>query len=495
MTEDNNIEEPDKETQEPETEEQTEQAEEPVTPKRQRRSGWRTSFIILGAVAILVGVSFLPLSELTGGRLSDINLLSDIMKVAQLKESDMPGAFIDPELQQALEEEKDSRLQDTVMGQDSIPLIAPQPTKEGELVVIEDYTVDGKGLQRLREAINAKPKRLARIAVIGDSYIEGDIITQDLREMMQLEYGGHGAGYINMHSEFPGFRRSVAQSGGSGWKEYAANKKHDAQYMNLTQHYFKLTGASTSTYKGVTKVQNVDVWPVSKFVFVAPQNAVIQTKNGPEAEWVSHEVTGSPDLQEIEVRGTTGEFAVKSSSVGLVGLGVWLTDTAGVNVDCMSSRGFSGITLNKVSPELSAQLSLKVPYDLIVLEFGINAMSASQTNYDGYGKQMVKVINHVRECYPNADILMLGIGDRGTKHGSEVHSMSVAKTMIAAQRESARHGRCLFFDTREAMGGEDAIVRWVNEGLANTDYVHLNHKGGRRLAESLFNAIKNNIDK
>jgi len=53
----------------------------------------------------------------------------------------------------------------------------------------------------------------------------------------------------------------------------------------------------------------------------------------------------------------------------------------------------------------------------------------------------------------------------------------------------------LFWDTREAMGGEDAVVQWNRNGLVNKDYVHLSHKGGQKLAEPLFNAIINSLYK
>ena len=121
-------------------------------------------------------------------------------------------------------------------------------------------------------------------------------------------------------------------------------------------------------------------------------------------------------------------------------------------------------------------------------------MSAKQKNYTVYANGMVKVINHLRECYPKADILLMGIGDRGEKSGTEVHSMPSAQNMIDAQRDVARKARCMFWDTREAMGGEDAIVRYVSSGWANKDYVHLTHKGGRTLAEQLFNAFTAKLD-
>lgn len=459
---------------------------------RKKHSPWRVVCIILGALALLIGISFLPLSKLTGGWLSDINLFSDILNIGQPEEKDMPGAYVDPCLAEAISEaetEPDTRAVDTSMTVEAneAPVLAVQPNRVDGEVVIEDYTEAGRGLNRLRQAISAG--RLGRIAVIGDSYIEGDIFSEDLREMLQNSYGGTGVGYINMHSEFPGFRRSVKQGGGEGWKEYAANGKHDSNYMGLAQHYYKLSSPTASTYAGSSSFSHVDKWGESKFLFIAPQSTVIKTRVS-DGDWVEHQVEGSPEVQCITVDGETSDFDVSVSDNSVIGLGVWLTDKTGVNVDCMSSRGFSGVTLRKISPELALQMRKFIDYDLIILEFGINAISAKQTNYDGYAKSMINVVEHVRQCYPNSDIMIMGIGDRGSKRGTEVHSMSAAPYMVSAQRDMARKAHCLFWDTREAMGGNDAIVAWAKAGKANKDYIHMTHQGGAELATLLFNALR-----
>lgn len=71
----------------------------------------------------------------------------------------------------------------------------------------------------------------------------------------------------------------------------------------------------------------------------------------------------------------------------------------------------------------------------------------------------------------------MGVGDRGERRNGQVHSMSTITNMIDAQREAAMRAGVLFWDTREAMGGEDAIVEWSGNGRANKDYIHLTHKG------------------
>ena len=131
-----------------------------------------------------------------------------------------------------------------------------------------------------------------------------------------------------------------------------------------------------------------------------------------------------------------------------------------------------------------------VPYDLIIVEYGLNALSAAQKNYSNYGQVMSKVIQRLKECFPQADILMLGVGDRGWKKGSSVSSMPTIEAIISAQRKCAVENGIMFWDTRNAMGGENAIVDWRKRGLVNADYIHMNHKGGNELAKEFINSLK-----
>ncbi len=474
------------------------------------------ALIIIIAIVVLAGLSLLPLSEWTGGTVKEFNLLADILPESALENDttatdDEAEPDIDPELLKAQAEAETGRVAVTtaapcpdsttaalrgtspslagIIVENDTLIPAPKASKVGDLVVIEDYTAGAMGLANLRRTLSAGG--FARIALVGDSYIEGDIFAQDLREKLQSVYGGQGVGYVNMHSEFPGFRRSVKQ-GGSGWKAFSAMKKCDFNYMGLSEQYFIATPQATSTYQGTKAYPQTQSWSTSKFLFIAPQDATITYRTS--GEWESRDVQGGQGVQILQVDGTTTQFDVKTTSSSLIGLGVWLDGTSGVGVDCMSSRGFSGITLSKINRTLCYEMSrCGVDYNLIILEFGINAMSAKQRNYSVYCSRMVEVINHVRSCYPRADILLMGIGDRGEKRGSVIKSMSTATAMIDAQREAARKAHCLFWDTREAMGGEDAVVEWSRGGYINKDYIHLTHKGGARLATLLFNAITHDL--
>lgn len=458
----------------------------------------KVALMISGAVAILVALSMLPWSSCTNGKLKDFSLIQDLKSSSDsLEDTDLAdAASVDPALLEALNDSDSATAASetgvsTEMTSDTI-VLAPKPNKVGDMVVIEDYTTAQSGLSNLRRALNSP--RTARVAVIGDSYIEGDIMTQNLRELMQTRYGGCGVGYMNMHSEFPGFRRSVKQ-GGNGWTEHAASKKGDKKYLAISEHYFTPKGANaTASYKGTKALKNLDRWHRSQVLFIAPKPTTIKVRTTSK-EWTEHKIEASPNVQAIVVNEPTDNFEVSASDPSTIFLGSWLDGNNGVSVDCMSSRGYSGITLTGINKDLCRDMANFIDYDLIILEFGINAMSAKQKDYSVYASRLEKVVDHVKQCYPNADILLLGIGDRGEKRNGEVHSMLSVPYMIEAQRDVARKAHCLFWDTREAMGGEDAIVSWSKNGFANKDYIHLTHKGGAKLAEPLFNAIQNQLAK
>lgn len=463
--------------------------------------------IIGGAIVLLVALSLVPWSDLTGGRIKDFNLLSDLF----------PGSVkttgeenIDPELAAALGAGKDANaleveIPDTVTrirmtkileGKDSISLHEVIEPKEpvhnvnaDGMVIIEDYTVGEVGLKNLKSALAQVDNRPVRIAVIGDSYIEGDILTMNIREALQNKYGGAGVGYMPVSSELTGFRTTVRQTC-SGWTKHEIRKDTRSGMKTLPGEYFTSQGSGKSTFKGVGTLANLDQWNQTTVLAVAPSGGKIIVNTDNDADTLDMEAEDV--VKALTLNGTTTSATVKATG-GVEIAGVYLNNNNGVCIDNMSLRGNSGQTHRKLSVERAAQMRQYVDYDLIIVEYGINALSSSQSDYSGYQKLMMQTISRLKECYPNADIIMLGIGDRGQKAGSEVKSISTSENMVKAQRDAARLTGVLFWDTRKAMGGENSVLKWRADGMINPDYIHLNQKGGRELARIFVNSLYNSL--
>jgi len=60
--------------------------------------------------------------------------------------------------------------------------------------------------------------------------------------------------------------------------------------------------------------------------------------------------------------------------------------------------------------------------------------------------------------------------------------------LLEAQRRLAQRTHSAFWNLFEAMGGANSMVDWVEQSppLANKDYTHLNGRGGRKIADLLY---------
>lgn len=450
--------------------------------------GGRPLMIICATVALLVVMSLLPWAKLTGNRFKDFSLVEDIVSSMVSKVTE---EIIDPELQAALDEKADEEqaAQETHEAGASPQaeadvretLEVKSPRLNG-MMMIEDYAPEGSGhgLEKLGKLIDASSSRPVRIAVIGDSYIEGDIFTQDIRSLLQDRFGGSGVGFMAMHSAAPGFRRSVIQSSAC-WKEIDMRKAKNDTVRTLQGVYFEAGEGAYTRFEGTKKIPHADNWDCAVMTYISPVAGSVAVKVNGGTERI-FEVMPSENIQSITVEGPMSKIEFNINAPGLKALGTWLVPRTGIIVDCMSMRGNSGISHKKLNRGYSRQMADILPLDLIVMEYGVNALSSKQTDYTSYSDIMIRVIGELRRNYPAAEILVLGIGDRGQKNGSEIKSLPTCRAMTDAQRRAAQKTGVMFWDIREAMGGEDAVVRWRDSQLVNADYIHLNHKGGKELA-------------
>lgn len=454
-------------------------------------------FISMGALFLLSAV---PWGRITGNRIKDFNLIEDLVprpKPAVVAEAQPEAPAIDPELENFMAENaKPVEELPAEPVPEAVVEVDTSVVEHVPAVVEEVATVDSAGMVLIESYGEAMLPRFkaalsrgkARVAVLGDSFIEGDIFTQDLRAMLQERYGGEGVGYVGMHSDFPGFRQTV-RLGGRGWKmRDIRNFSGRDTVRTVSGEYGLASAGAKATYKGSKSRKALGSWSRSRFLFVSPDSGTVTlaTDAGPR----SFAVAPSGEVQMLELEGATGEFVVESDIPGMVGLGVYLDAAGGgVQVDCMSIRGNSGIGHRKMNMRLAAGMRRWVDYDLIVLEYGMNALSPEQYNYEPYAVAMAKVVERIRSCYPDADIIVLGVSDRGVKNGADVRSLHTCEAMVKAQRSAARRTGVHFWDTRMAMGGDNAVVDWRRRKLVNADYIHLNYAGGRELATLFYQSL------
>ena len=94
------------------------------------------------------------------------------------------------------------------------------------------------------------------------------------------------------------------------------------------------------------------------------------------------------------------------------------------------------------------QFNRQRPYDLIILEYGLNVATERGRNYDNYQKGLITAIEHLKECFPQAGILLLSVGDRDSKNeNGELRTMPGVKNLIRYQQNIAAESGIAFWNT------------------------------------------------
>ncbi len=365
------------------------------------------------------------------------------------------------------------------------------------MTCIDDMSgLEHQGMEPLWLALDSLGSlgRPVRIAVLGDSYIEGDILTSDLREALQRRFGGSGVGYLPMCSEVAGFRRSVQQQFG-GWTAHNGNDHsgYSPQWANLTGHYFMAGSGAWVSASGVRNfLSRLDTCAQSSFYCMGSGSASVTAEvNGVPQPQLSLSPAGS--VATATVRGRIGRvrWTVNRSSGNLAYLGVSMDPDCGIVVDNYSLRSASGFQLYNVSPKMLSDFDAARHYDLVVVMYGLNVATSRGSNYTHYHNKMKEIIDRMKAAMPRTGFLVVGCSDRAERSGGSLKTMRGVLGLINTQQRLAYDCHVAFWNLYEAMGGEGSIVAMVNARprMANLDYTHINWNGGHHLASIMADAI------
>lgn len=346
-----------------------------------------------------------------------------------------------------------------------------------------DYSEGQSALRRLRAALREGRSRSVRIAFVGDSFIEGDILVAPFRQALQQRYGGKGVGYVPLTSPVARFRQSIQQRFEGAWRQTLASKSNSRTLFTLSETFATATASASTSYK-LTNADRVTLHYVSDTISVAITYGI----NGGERQHVELPASHGALAEYTFPHGAVKQFELATGGGdGTRFYGVCFDGMTGISVDNYSLRGSSGTKLTAVSSALTAQLSRFRPYDLIILSYGLNVLSPKDNNdsYEWYYDAMAKSIEHIQQLYPHATILLMSLSDRATLHEGEIHPLNGVARVLRIQHRLAQRYGLLFWNTHEAMASLGGIKGFVDKGWAAKDYTHISMAGGTQLAKLL----------
>lgn len=429
-----------------------------------------TALLVGLVLAVLLCMHFLPLPEVGGHRWRRVDLLADVRPLPSVP--------------------------------DTLPAVLPLPTPvwvdtcPPGLTCIEDYGDSaGHGMEAFYRALDEAGRRPVRIAWLGDSFVEGDILTADLRLRLQERYGGCGVGYIDITSPITYFRRTVYHTF-SGWESHAWTDStgFERNLQGLSGRYFKAHPGAYVELRGRSDyVSRLDTCCRAGILFSSRTPLQLSVRmNGTKV--LTHQVGASDRLQMAVVEGRLGRvrWTVEQVDTSATFYGVFMDDVRGVMLDNLSLRGSSGLSVRTISNAMLHAFGEVRPYDLIVLQYGLNVATDYGKDYSRYAEGMSTVISRLKTAFPSASILLIGVGDRDFRdEDGRVRTMPGIKHLVAWQQRLAADNGVAFWNLFEAMGGEGsmAVLADSDPPMANRDYAHINFVGGKHLADMLYDAL------
>ena len=339
--------------------------------------------------------------------------------------------------------------------------------------------------------------KTVRVAHYGDSQIELDRISMNLREALQRCFGGCGTGMFPALTNTPMASASHSASGGfvsyTMFGDSTTRRAGHHRYGPLAQ----VTGFNgsngtvsirarkeKSTPDHVRYFQSVSILygrASENFTVTAQSDtlkpkAVVRKKG--DLTWTTWNFGKPVEKATLKVSGSAEIYGVSTDGAG------------GITVDNIPMRGSTGTILTNIDKDL-----MKTSYELddtrlIILQFGGNFVPAAKSSkaISGYMDKVRDQIAWFQAAAPQAKILFIGPSDMAvsTEDGRIVSYRRLPELVDSLKAVSLKSGAA-YWDLYRMMGGQNSMAQWVRHrpAYAGPDYVHFTPAGAQVVGETL----------
>lgn len=371
---------------------------------------------------------------------------------------------------------------------------------EGISVFIEDPT--GDGMRPFYEALESTARgdraAITRVAHYGDSSIATDLITSTVRENLQSRFGDAGHGFvIAAKGAIPYKHRGVRQaSNADAWdvREVVRRQDRDGRYGYGGVQSRAAPGAWARVATAKRGEVGTEASRFEIYYQEQPRGGKFTVRlDGRKRKVVSTDAEEIRDaVYAAEAPRGPHQLEVRYARGGPVHLyGVVIEgDGPGVVYDSLGLVGArANRLLNYDRDHIRSQLEQR-GVDLLVLGFGGNEASDDRTD-DAFYEDYVEVIGHMRQGREDLGCLVFAPLDQAHRERGRIRTLPTIPRIVAAQRRAALDSGCAFYDTWQAMGGQDAMRRWYKASprLAMSDFRHATPAGYEIIGNMFYKAL------
>jgi lysophospholipase L1-like esterase len=354
----------------------------------------------------------------------------------------------------------------------------------------------------------AADKKKLHILHYGDSQIEGDRMTAYIRQRIQNQFGGNGPGLIPAMNVYhtntfkqtfsENFRRYTCFGG-----EKLKNKKYGvlgsaARFTADSDSLLKVASTSqeawiefephksaysrSKEFNNVTMYYNSCLKPCLLKVY---QNGSLIHEDSLVTDGKAHEV-------HLSFPSTPGKLKYVFNGVYSPNIsGFSLEGDYGVQVSNIGMRGSSGTIFGSMDQTLLSNMYADLNTELVIMQFGGNSVpafkdSAGVRNYARYFKGQLNTLKKLR---PSTAIVVIGPSDMSIPDNGNFITYPLLPYLVEQMKKTTLDAGFAYWDLFSAMGGQNSMPAWVDQGLAAKDYIHFSPKGASIASQMFFDAF------
>jgi lysophospholipase L1-like esterase len=413
------------------------------------------TFLTLGCLLVLVTLpDYLPAFK--DYKVFDWHTVPTVLDFVARKSSATP-----------VEDELDRLRPDAKPGKFGVyPIIAPPGSLDSFFEALRQTELGASGAQ-------------VRVLHYGDSPTTADLITADVRHLLQQQFGDGGHGFHLMAKPWAWYEHRNITVGAEGWSITPANMGKGGGPM---PGRFGLGAVSFDGVPGAYARFSLRKSPQERVELSA-----LRQPGGGSMTVFADQVplgklnTGSGATEEV--------FATFDLPPGTLQLEIQV-------------EGVNGAYINVVSRMLNeghwTRLLEHAQPHLVVLNYGTNESVYEKFLDVSYENELREALRRVRKALPQASILIMSPMDRGQRlPNGTIGTVPALSRVVAIQQRVAAEQKCAFFNTFMAMGGNGTMGEWyaAEPRLVGADFIHPMPGGAKIVGNLFYRAVMDSYNK
>lgn len=331
-----------------------------------------------------------------------------------------------------------------------------------------------------------------RILHIGDSHVQPDNFSGEVRRQLQQKHGNGGRGLV--------FPYSLAKTNGPKDFTITSNVEWISSWNIHYPHKLKL-GLAGMSIQSTTTAGEVQI-NLTKDSVTNPYTKVLviysleDTANGSISlndTYIKNHSQARFDtlIMTLGQEQTTLKLAFSGSKLTIHGF-LFENSKDGL---VYYSAGVAGARYKEYNGTeyFFEQFPLLSP-DLVIISLGTNESFDAKYDVLKFEKEVDTLISRIRKKAPGVNILLtLPSENYRLKSGVPNENKTVISVSAVLRKQAIKHN-CAIWDLYAAMGGKGSMLAWYTQGLVNKDHIHFRRPGYRKQGVLLYEAIEKSLN-